>query len=158
MLNAASGISQNLLNRLVAPVSLVGLLSSMGLLSGWAPGLSQDFTTVVFDTATYAQSTVNNTQIIRYAQSVLEIEPVRKEEFAKVRQVMKGNVPANVCRQDGLPEAVATACKSFFSRSADIIRKNKLSIGEFNQITQQVQSDSGLKVRIQKELIRQQQN
>ncbi len=141
------------LHHLISQVSVVGTLSAITLLSGCIPGLSRGLTNISFNTAVYAQST---TQIQQYAKAVLQIEPIRRESLEKAKQIMGGNVPANVCRQDDLPNGVEGVCKNFLTRSAQIIKDSGLSIGEFNQITVRLQKDPGLKNRMRQELIEQQ--
>lgn len=153
MLNSLVSAPRNSLNRFISHASLVGTLSTISLLFGWVPGLSKDLSTLVFDTAGSAQSA---DQIAKYAKAVLTIEPVRKSAFDKVKQIMGGKVSGEVCRQGNSPGAVKAICSSFFTRSAEIINDSGLSIGDFNRITRQVQTDQGLKTRIQQELVRQQ--
>jgi len=138
----------------VSRLSLIGTISAIGFLSGWVPGLSRNFSTLVFNTATYAQSAE---QVTQYAKAVLQIEPVRQEALAEAKQIMGGSVPANVCRQSSVPNAVESVCQTFLSRSAEIIKSSGLTISGFNQITLRLQKDSGLRGRMRQELIRQQQ-
>ncbi len=106
---------------------------------------------VVWSSTAFAQS---SGKIRNYAGAVLEIEPLRKRAYREVRRMMNGNLPNDVCRQGQLPGNVRSICTDFFDESANIIRKNNLSIGEFNEFTQRSQSDSGLMNQIQQELIR----
>jgi len=154
MLNSTLPVAHKPLNSLVSRLSLIGTISAIGLLSGWVPGLSQDFSTLVFNTATYAQSAE---QVTQYAKAVLQIEPVRQEALAEAKQIMGGSVPSNVCRQSSIPNTVESVCKTFLSRSAEIIKSSGLTISEFNQITMRLQKDSGLRDRMRQELIRLQQ-
>ncbi len=154
MLNSTLPVAHNPLHSLVSRLSLIGTISAIGLLSGWVPGLSRDFSTLAFNTATYAQSAE---QVTQYAKAVLQIEPVRQEALAEAKQLMGGNVPSNVCRQSSVPNAVDSVCKTFLSRSAEIIKSSGLTIGGFNQMTMRLQKDSGLRDRMRQELIRQQQ-
>lgn len=125
----------------------------MGLLSGWVPGLSHDLSTIAFGTATYAQS---SEQVQRYSRSVLMMEPVRQTAYREVQRIMKGSVPGDVCRQGAVPRSVKDICSRFYTRSAQIILNNRLSISEFNDITRRLQGDSGLRNRVQEEMKRQQ--
>jgi hypothetical protein len=122
-------------------------------LTGIAPGWSEQAVQVDWSTKAWAQSV---SQIRGYAGAVLEIEPLRREAYRRVRRMMNGNVPNDVCRQGQLPGDVNGICSDFFDRSANIIRKNNLSIREFNELTQRSQSDGKLMKKIQQELIRQQ--
>jgi hypothetical protein len=130
------------------------LLMSGGLLTGIVPGWSGDTAHLSWSTIVLAQ-TAN--QIRNYAGAVLDIEPLRRKAYRDVRHMMKGTVPSDVCRLGQLPGTVNSVCSSFFDESADIIRKNNLSINEFNDITQRSKTDPKLMNQIQQELIRQQQ-
>lgn len=132
---------------------LIGMLTITGLASGLTPGLSKDFSTVVFSTAIYAQSAE---QITKYARAVLQMEPVRQTAYQEVRRILKGSVPGDVCRQGSVPRSVKDICSRFYTRSAQIILNNGLSIGEFNEMTRRLQGDAGLRSRIQQEMRRQQ--
>jgi hypothetical protein len=119
----------------------------VGISPGWSGQIFQSSGV----SAVLAQSA---NQIRSYAGAVLDIEPLRKDAYRKVQNMMKGNVPSDVCRHGQLPGDVRSICANFFDESADRIRKNNLSIGEFNDITQKSQSDPKLMNQIQQELIR----
>jgi hypothetical protein len=122
-----------------------------GIVPSWSGRLDSP---MVWSSAAFAQSAG---KIRSYAGAVLEIEPLRRRAYRDVRRIMNGNLPNDVCRQGQLPGNVQSICTGFFDESANIIRKNNLSIGEFNDLTQRSQSDSSLMNLIQQELIRQQQ-
>jgi hypothetical protein len=124
-----------------------------GVVPSWSGHLKD--TQVTWSSVAFAQST---SKIRSYAGAVLEIEPLRRRAYRDVRRMMNGNLPSDVCRQGQLPSNVRSICTDFFDESANIIRKNNLSIGEFNDLTQRSQSDSSLMNQIQQELIRQQKN
>jgi hypothetical protein len=130
------------------------LVSSSGWLTGIVPGWSGETAHLSWSTAVWAQ-TAN--QIRNYAGAVLDIEPLRRKAYRDVRHMLKGTVPSDVCRLGQLPGTVNSVCSSFFDESADIIRRNNLSINEFNDITQRSKTDPKLMNQIQQELIRQQQ-
>ena len=121
-----------------------------GLVPSWSGQIDAP---LVWSSAASAQSI---SKVRNYAGAVLEIEPLRRKAFRDVRRMMNGNLPNDVCRQGQLPSNVRSICTDFFDESANIIRKNNLSITEFNDLTQRSQSDSGLMNQIQQELIRQQ--
>jgi hypothetical protein len=127
------------------------LLACGSWLAGVVPGWSGQVLQSSGSSAVLAQSA---SQIRSYAGAVLDIEPLRKDAYRKVQDMMKGNVPSDVCRHGQLPGDVRSICSNFFDESADRIRKNNLSIGEFNDITQKSQSDPKLMNQIQQELIR----
>lgn len=150
---SSSALCWHSLNRLWSRSMLIGMLTITGLASGLTPGLSKDFSTVVFSTAIYAQSAE---QITKYARAVLQMEPVRQTAYQEVRRILKGSVPGDVCRQGSVPRSVKDICSRFYTRSAQIILNNGLSIGEFNEMTRRLQGDAGLRSRIQQEMRRQQ--
>lgn len=158
MSNIAQQMFRGSLNYLVRRVGWVGVISTMGILSGWLPGLSNDVLTLTGSPAAYAQSSFSNDQVNNYAQAVLAMEPLRQRSYQQVQRLMGGKTPDDVCRQEGLPNPVRIICDRFFQESAEIIKGNRLSLNEFNQITQRAQNDSALKNRIQQALIRFQQN
>jgi hypothetical protein len=131
------------------------LMACCGCLTGVVPEWSRQSAQLNGSSAVLAQTT---NQIRSYAGAVLDIEPLRKRAYRDVRQMMKGSVPSDVCRIGQLPGNVNSICSSFFDESANIIRRNNLSINEFNDITQKSKTDSKLMNQIQQELIRLQQN
>jgi hypothetical protein len=135
---------------------ICALLVCCAWLTGAVPSWSGrvDSQAATWSSAAFAQSM---SKIRNYAGAVLEIEPLRRKAYREVRRMMNGNLPNDVCRQGQLPGNVRSICSDFFDESANIIRKNNLSIGEFNEFTQRSQSDSGLMNQIQQELIRLQQ-
>lgn len=137
----------------IAPVKRFGivLLACGSWLSGVVPGWSGQVLQTSGDSAALAQSA---DQIRNYAGAVLRIEPLRRDAYRKVKSMMKGNLPNDVCRHSQLPGNVRSICANFFDESADLIRQNNLSIGEFNDITQKSQTDQKLMNQIQQELIR----
>ncbi len=131
--------------------------ASMGWASGWVPSFSVHTASLSFSSAAVAQTA---TQIANYAEAVLQMENPRKRYYNQVRtyyQDQSHSLPNDVCRQDNLPGRVKGLCDQFFSDSADILRRNNLSIREFNQLTEQIQRDPGLRERVQQELMRRQQ-
>lgn len=123
-----------------------------GIVPSWSGRLDSQ---VVWSSVAFAQSA---SKIRSYAGAVLEIEPLRRRAYRDVRHMMNGNLPSDVCGQGQLPSNVRSICASFFNETENIIRRNNLSVGEFNDFTQRSQSDSSLRNLIQQELIRQQQN
>ncbi|NCJ08497.1 DUF4168 domain-containing protein [Synechococcales cyanobacterium C] len=129
--------------------------ASMGWASGWVPSFSQHTASLSFASTAVAQTA---SQISNYAEAVLQMEAPRKRYYNEVRSYYQDqSLPNDVCRQSNLPNRVQGLCDQFFSDSADILRRNNLSIREFNQLTEQIQRDSDLRDRVQQELIRRQQ-
>lgn len=136
---------------------VVGAFATVGL-SGLALDLSGRSSTLVFSSAAYAQD-FSNAEVTKYAQAVLVIERVRQTAFNQIKNVIgSGDVPPIVCHKpqslDALPDNARNIAVTYCSRSKEIVESNGLTIGRFNTITTNLQSDSNLKKRIQDELIR----
>lgn len=100
---------------------LVGVVSLLGIV-----------TSVAMTDLVHAQTPAEMTQYTKIAQ---QIERQRLQEYAKVRGLMGGNVPENVCQQGNLPQPVRDICADFDATSRDIITRNGMTIPKFNEIT-----------------------
>ena len=130
----------------------VVVLVTVGWLSGRVPGLSHDFSRVTLTSEAHAQ---NQLQIARYAQTVLQIEPLRIKTRERIQIMMGRTVPGDLCHRERLRSDVRKVCDDYHNRSAKIIRSNNLTLWEFNQITWKSQHQPWLKNKIQQELLRQ---
>ncbi|MGB7415262.1 MAG: DUF4168 domain-containing protein [Thermosynechococcaceae cyanobacterium] len=130
------------------------LLSTVGSLSGFVPGLSRDLSQLEITSVAQAQSLLP--KVSNYADAVLQMEKIRINALNKVRSYMGKETPKNVCRQDDLPNSVQSTCTEFYNQSADIIQRNGLSNWEFNQITEKVRSNALYRQRLDQELRRRQ--
>lgn len=143
---------------MLSRVLVVGTLTAVGLLSGFAPDLSGRSPILVFSSAAYAQD-VSNEEVTNYARAVLKMEPVRQEAYDEIKKIIgSSNVPAIVCHKpeslSALPANAQGIAKNYCDRSKEIVESNGLSITRFNAITVNLQNDSNLKNRIHDELIR----
>jgi hypothetical protein len=132
------------------PITLA--LVSIGWLTNLVPGWNPKLGTLDFSSQANAQS-LSNDQISRYAAAILEIEPIRIKSFAKVKKITQGNMPENVCDQQNIRDDVRAICSSYFLQSAQIIQRHRLSLEEFNRITQLANQDSYTEQQIQKALV-----
>jgi hypothetical protein len=93
-------------------------------------------------------------QVIQYARAAYEIEQVRRRNYAQAKRILGGNVPEDVCRQQTIPSEVKGICEDFSRRAAEIIKRNGLTYGQFNDITRRKDRDPELRQKIQQELLR----
>ncbi|MCS6812901.1 MAG: DUF4168 domain-containing protein [Cyanobacteria bacterium] len=105
---------------------------------------------------------VTDEEVRRYASSVLTMEPLRQTAYTEIQRIMgTDNVPMIVCHPpqalNGLPADIRLIATDFCHQSKRIVEGSGLSVSRFNDITLRLEEDSGLRQRIQAELIRLQQ-
>jgi len=149
--------SQLSLNKVWRRALIVGAISSVGLLSGQIPELSRNSLTLVFSSAAYAQSTVSNIEVTRFAQVVWEIEPTRRSKMKKIQDIVGSkDIPDIVCgipkTITSLPSAAQPVARELCDKYVEVITNNKLTPARFYEISGMV-SDPDLEHRIQLELI-----
>lgn len=146
-------------DRLLSKSLLVVIISTMGWLSGLAPGFSGRAPLLGFNPAVLAQA-FSAQDVTNYARTVLALEPARKDALGRIERIL-GKVPAIVCSDsktiDALSGDARTIAVNFCNESKKIVESNGLTINTFNQMTATVQNDSALQQRIQQEMIRIQQ-
>jgi hypothetical protein len=160
MINPSTHFMRNLFfNRFMSkPISvplsrmvMVGALSTVSLLSGLTLQIAQNPAALVSETAAYAQS--GSDPVSQYARAAYEIERMRQKRYSEAKQVLGGDVPVDVCRQQNIPPAVRGICDEFLKESASIIKQNGLTIAQFNDITRRKGDDPKLQQQIQGELM-----
>lgn len=135
------------------------LLASCSWVSGWVPGLTRDFTGLTLSSTAVAQNQPKFEKLLgKYAEAILQMEPLRLQSYQQVQQIMGGTLPKNVCKQSNLAAPVGNICDRFFNESAEIIRNNGLSLTDFNAITEEVRRNKTLKNQLDEELIRRKRN
>lgn len=116
--------------------------------------------TLTFTAKADAQTpTVNNSEIVSYAQAVLAMEPSRQQAFGEIKKLIGGGeIPQIVCNDpksiNNLPQKARDIAVNYCNRSQKIVEENGLSIERFNKITVEIQNDSNLKRQIYNTLIR----
>lgn len=146
------------LNRMLLRSLVVSTISTIGLFTGLIPDLSRGSSNLIFSTRVYAQQ-FSETDLTKYAQAVLEAEPVRERALGEIKQTIgSGELPQIACyRQESLanlPTNAQSIAKDYCKRYEGIVKKYFNSFEEFNQITKNVQNDPNLKKRIQNEMLR----
>lgn len=144
------------LNRMRSRSLVIGAFATLGVLSGFAPDLSQRSSNI-FSSAAYAQA-VSNPEVTNYARAVLAMEPVRQTAFNEIKKIINGDIPPIVCHKpsslNALPGNARKIAANYCKRSKEIVESNGLQINRFNAITVNLQNDSNLKRRIHNELLR----
>lgn len=139
------------------------LLSTVGLLAGVVPEPSAQFPLLVFHRAAYAQpdlQEIGDREVTLYAQSVLDIEPLRQDAYDRIKRIL-GSVPPIDCSQpaslNSLAEPSRGIALNYCQQSKTILESNGLTIERFNDITVNKDRYPRLRERIRNEIIRIQQ-
>jgi hypothetical protein len=155
MMNRALSLSAQM-QRVLTQSLLLGSLSSIAVLCGWAPNLPGQ-TANPFDSAAYAQES----PFTRYVRAAVDIEKTRQRLLDQVKQLTGGNVPSNVCHSEnvekinpGVRDQVKGICDTFSAQAGQIVARNGLNRSEFNQFQRQAQQDAGVRAQIEAEIRR----
>lgn len=150
-------------NRIFSQLFVVGTLAAIGLVTGLTPEYSRESHSLVFSSAAYAQD-VSAEEITRYAQAVLAMEPLRQQAYREIKLIIgSGNVPDIVCGRPAsiraLPAGAQTVARNYCNQSSAIVANffPREKTARFNEITNLMQRNQGLRTRIQRELVRLQQ-
>ena len=148
----------------------IATLATTSVLLGWTPDLSSGVFSAQWGQAAYARrvspaakQAISDADIRNYARAVLSIETRRQAAFQAMRQVMPNRQVPNIrCDErsslNGLPREARQIAVDYCTESQQVVQDAGLTTQQFNQITSAQQSDSNLAERIQRELIRLQQN
>jgi hypothetical protein len=146
---------------------LAAVLSSIGWLGGLTPSISfQSQSLVEFNSAASAQNAnpLNLTpdQLRSYAQSLLQIEPLRQQYYESIKQELQQSepgqaVPAITCSDrnslNDLPRPIRGTAVEYCEKSIEIVEANNLTIEEFNDITESLTTDQNLMNLITQQLL-----
>lgn len=119
-------------NRVLKRSLVLGAFSSIAVLVGWAPNLSQPGN--LFGSAASAQEP----SFTRYVRAAVGTEQLRQPLEEQVRQLTGGSVPRDVCRNlsqvnPDVRDDVKKLCQKFSRDAARIVfKEQKLSRDEFN--------------------------
>ncbi len=136
-------------------------LASVGVVMGWAPGLTPSFDLALGSVA-YAQTKpapATAEEIANFVRAALSIEPKRKQAVQDIQAVM-GRVPAIRCDDrnsfNGLDPRVRGVAINYCNDSKRIVETNfkPLTIERFNQILLMQREDDQLRDRVQAETCR----
>jgi hypothetical protein len=151
----SSSCFQPNLTRIISQSLLVATLTTVGLLSGLTPGLSNNSYTLVFSSSAHAQA-VTDQEVTKYVRASLKIEALRLATYDEIKRANNGTVPdIRSCSLQGLSSEVASIWKRFCSQAEGLIEKEGLTNSRYNTIARMRQEDPNLEKRILKERDRQ---
>ncbi|HEY9615696.1 MAG TPA: DUF4168 domain-containing protein [Microcoleaceae cyanobacterium] len=133
MINPSINSLRSRLSPTLSRVVMVGILSTAGLLAGLTPHVSFHGSSLLSETAAYAQQPPGD--LGKYTKVARQIERQRMQYYAEAKQILNGNVPDNVCQQKNLPGGVREICDRFDRKVRDILAEHKMPVSEFNQLT-----------------------
>ncbi len=142
---------------------LVGVLSTASLWVGLTPNLQTHSLRWEFGAIANAQQTFSDDDIQAYAQSILEIEPIRRRAYDEIKRLLgSADVPPIACHRpssfNSLDRNIRQIAVNYCHDSMQIVERIGLPSERFNAITTALQSDSALANRVQQELIQLQQS
>jgi Domain of unknown function (DUF4168) len=128
------------------------LAFSCGLLSSCGGGKKND------RVAAIDASALASEKIAAYAESILEIEPIRAAAYENMKIESEGKPPQVACnRQETVSRLRGNIKKiavQYCTDSKKVVEENQLTVQEFNALTQQVQESPEVNKQVQSELIR----
>lgn len=163
------------IKRLLTRSLVISVLSMAGVVVGLVPaiehsaehstgGFTSGFTgeltgglTITFGSSAYAQ-TITDEEIANYAQSVLEIEPLRQSAYEQIKQITgSANVPPIACHRPNslneLPSNIRQIAINYCNQAIEIVEQHDLTISRFNAITVAHQDDPDLSDRIRQAIL-----
>lgn len=159
------------IKRLLTRSLVISVLSMAGVVVGLVPaieysaehstgGFTGELTgglTITFGSSAYAQ-TITDEEIANYAQSVLEIEPLRQSAYEQIKQITgSANVPPIACHRPNslneLPSNIRQIAINYCNQAIEIVEQHDLTISRFNAITVAHQDDPALSDRIQQAIL-----
>ncbi len=138
------------LNNMLRRSVFIGVIASVSFLSS----------TLIFSSKSYAQAApVKNDEVIKYAKTVLEMEPSRQQTFDEIKKMMGGSqVPQISCNDsnsfNGLPGKAKNIAVEYCNRYLQVVTENGLSMDRFNEITVQIQGNQNLQQQVHNQLLR----
>jgi Domain of unknown function (DUF4168) len=99
---------------------------------------------------------VSNADLRRYAQVIIETEPLRLEALNTIQSQIGGQVPSLMCSEpstmNGLPGNARRVFVNYCNSVNSSAQRHGLSQGTFNRITTLVSSDSRVRERLQRQV------
>lgn len=144
----------NVLNQQFTIKLLLMLLTSIStIMLGVTNDINWQSKTLTINHQVFAQ-TPSDDELQKYAQAAKEIETLRQSTFSQIEaQVGKEKANQLACNQTAtinqLPESARNIAQNYCTQSEAIVKKNGLTISQFNQITQQRKQNPSLNQKIQ---------
>ncbi len=138
----------------------LGLLTCVGVLVS-APQLSTHSNhgfTVGQPAHAQSQTSFSGAEVRNYALAVLDIETLRQQRSDDIAAILNvETLPAIACNDpdslQGMNRAAREMVVEFCNSAIEIVESHDLSIGQFNIMTELMQSDQDLQERVYEELI-----
>jgi len=144
----------NVLNEQFTTKLLLMLLTSISaIVFDVIPQIHWQTKTLTINHQVLAQNPSDD-ELLKYAQAAKEIETLRQSTFSQIEaQVGKEKANQLACNQTAtinqLPESARNIAQNYCNQSEAIVKKNGLTISQFNQITQQRKQNPSLNQKIQ---------
>ncbi|MBE9222736.1 DUF4168 domain-containing protein [Cyanobacterium stanieri LEGE 03274] len=127
-------------------------LSTLGIVTGLTPEYNFQSNAITINNQAFAQN-FSDAELTRYAQAAVEIERLRRSTFANIEAIVGEERSSQLaCHQQNsineLPSNARSLMNDFCQNSEAIVRRNGLSMNQFNQITQQVRQNDALRSRL----------
>jgi hypothetical protein len=137
----------------VTQTALATTLALAGVLSGNIPTLSPNFSeSLRFENVAFAQN-FSDAEVRSYAQIVLQMEPRRQTVLRDIATIIDSKPNTIPCYQPRtlrrLPQDARELAVSYCNAYKELIESQGLTVTRFNEITQQAQTNTDLKSRIQ---------
>lgn len=140
--------SRAYLTRIFSQSLVVATLTTLSLLSGFTPGLSENFHTLDLSSSAHAQA-VSDGELTKYVRASLKIEALRLATYNEIKRTNNGTVPdIRSCSLQGLSSEVASIWKRFCNQAEVLIEKEGLDNSRYNIITKMRQEDPNLEKRV----------
>ncbi|MBE9114312.1 DUF4168 domain-containing protein [Lusitaniella coriacea LEGE 07157] len=151
--------SRSVWDKILVRYLVIGTLAATGVLAGVVPTISNQSPGLTFQNTAQAVD-LSSKELLDYAKVLLAIEPLRQSTYDDIKRIVgsrSSRIPNIVCSQPSsfreLPGNARQIAINYCNSSREIVRSHELTIERFNQITTSVQSDPGLKRRVQNAMI-----
>ena len=96
----------------------------------------------------------SDTDLRKYGNAAVEIESLRQNTYSNIQGIVGSSQPAQLsCNKQksfrSLPDNARSLAVDYCKQSEAIVKKNGLSINQFNQITQQLKKNPDLYKKLQ---------
>jgi Domain of unknown function (DUF4168) len=140
----------------------VGTFGTISISCAIAAGCSRSLPDNPPDNETRDNSASGENTIAAYAQSVLEIEPLRSKAYEQIVAANPESPPPAVICNDrttviALRGEIKKTAVAYCNQAKDIAKQHGLNPEQFNGIAQQAENDPQLKEAIKNELLKLQQ-
>lgn len=134
----------------------ISLLTTIGILGGIVPNISDKEQSISLDYYAYAQSYTQQ-EIINYSQAGYQIELLRQQTYHQIKTLINQRPPNITCNQPGtlqnLDPNIRGIANNYCNNTMRIIRANNLTVQRFNQLKQFYDQRGEFHQRVQQMLL-----